>query len=228
MSVGNEAELRLQFGDVAASATLALQGLRAASAIGDVGLACDNLLRLAANPTIGSVDRRAIHRASMELEADLRRPHELAEFRVVGLENRCEGVDGDDRESTPRTCSRRCATSTALTSSCVCSRPLAIGWTKAPSTIFRHPPGCAGRSVRARRVAAAGTTGDQRDDDGLRARGLELYRTTPFAACRAALEELGVHDAPTEVTVPARASEPDDPVYSVEAVLDVVHELDHR
>ena len=75
LSVSNEAETRLSLGDGPAVTTLSLQGLQAAVALGDVGLACDNLLRLSANPGLTTTDRRAILDPAARLEEGLHRPH---------------------------------------------------------------------------------------------------------------------------------------------------------
>ena len=80
--MSNEAQLRLDLGDGPAALALSMRGLQDAVALGDVGLACDNLLRLADLPVLdmGVEDRRAILERSIQLEADLGRPHTKVEF----------------------------------------------------------------------------------------------------------------------------------------------------
>ena len=106
LSVSNEAELRLLLGDDRAVATLSLRGLHAAISLGDIGLACDNLLRLGADPDLDPADRRAILEASIPIELALHRPHTLIEFRAVAVEvHAILGALGGRR----RRCARRSA-----------------------------------------------------------------------------------------------------------------------
>ena len=119
LSVSNEAELRLLLGDDRAVTTLSLRGLHAATSLGDIGLACDNLLRLGADPDLEPADRRAILQASIPIEVALHRPHTLIEFRTVAVE-----VDAllGDRWTTPAMCSPKRGALDAQTLNCGCCR----------------------------------------------------------------------------------------------------------
>ena len=68
-------------------------------------------------------------------------------------------------------------------------------------------------------------TGETEHDHDLRERGLEVYRSAPYARTAAALAELGVVDPPTDAPVEERAPEPDDPVYRLADVLATITRL---
>ncbi len=223
LSVSNEAELRLLVGDGAAVTALSLEGLHAAARLGDIGLACDNLLRLGANPGLSTADRRAIIGASVPLEETLGRPHTMIEFQAVSIEIAALEPGGasiaDAREvlRDARDLERpdlELRILSALGSRA--DRPDAVDL----ASRLDEPGDRFLIDVELRRIS-----GDHGADDELRARGRALYRTVPFLTYRAALEGLGVQDPPTDVVVPRMEAGPDDPIYSLRAVLTVIETL---
>jgi hypothetical protein len=221
LSVSNEAELRLLLGDDRAVTTLSLRGLHSAISLGDIGLACDNLLRLGADPDLDPADRRAILEASIPIEQMLHRPHTLIEFRTVALEVRALlGASMDDAGEV-------LAEARSLGRPDLELRVLSALGSNADradlddlSDRVDEPGDRFLLDVELHRIAA-----DRLQEAALRSRGLELYRKAPYAAHRDALAGLGVTDPPTDVVVPPMVTQPDDPVYSLAAVLDVVGSL---
>ena len=223
LSVSNEAELRLLLGEDAAVTQLSLRGLRAAATLGDVGLACDNLLRLAADPDLDTADRRAILEASIPLEEDLHRPHTLIEFRTVAIEvgaREPSDVSAEEADAV-------LAEARELGRPDLELRVLSVLRSRADPALLADLGARLDEAgerflldVELRRI-----TGDRDADDELRTRGRELYRKAPYATYRAALSELGVSDPPTDVIVPARASEDAEERYSLRSVLDLIEKL---
>ena len=219
LSVSNEGETRLLLGDWPAVTALSVEGLRAAVALGDAGLAGQNLLHLAADPALSITDRRAILGPSLSLEEGLHRPHPMVECRTVSIELAAlEPVGISDREADDVLAEAR-----ELGRPDLELRVLSALGTNADRTglldlrtRIDEPGDRFLVDVALRRV-----TGDRGDDEELRLRGLSLYRATPFAAYRAALSELGEPDPPTDVVIPpAEAS--GDPGYSLASVLELI------
>ena len=221
LSVSNEAELRLLLGDDRAVTTLSLRGLHAATSLGDIGLACDNLLRLGADPDLEPADRRAILQASIPIEVALHRPHTLIEFRTVAVE--VDALLGDSMYDAGD----------------VLAEARSLG---RPDLELRVLSALGSNADRAdlddlsARVDEAGDrflldvelhriTGNRSQKAALRTRGLELFRKAPYAAYRDALAELGATDPPTDVVVPPMVTQPDDPVYSRASVLEIIGSL---
>lgn len=223
LSAGNEAELRLELGDETTSLALAYEALRGCSALGDVGLACDNLLRIAANPSLPPTTRRSIIGPAMALDDQLERPDSAPEFRVVAVEiAAAEGTPtlGDDAQAALAMARARGRDDLEL-------RVFgALGTTADPEAL---------RKLRERLeddgdrfladVYLRAIGGDRDDAAALATRGLDLYRRTPFARYERALATLGVRDAPTDVEIPSRVTADGGAPFDLDAVLATIDEL---
>jgi class 3 adenylate cyclase len=223
LSVSNEAELRLLLGDWDAVTVLSLRGLEAAVTLNDVGLACDDLLRLAAHPALAVDDRREIIDATIPVERRLGRPHTMIEFDVVALEIDVAGGTPIPSERFDH----------VLTGAEELDRPdleirvLEAWGSDAPLTAIEGL--ASGLDEDGDRFALdmvrRRLTGETAHDQDLRRRGLELYRSAPYARTAAALAELGITDPPTDARVAARTPEPDDPVYRLADLLATITRL---
>jgi hypothetical protein len=223
LSVSNEAELRLLTGDWDAVTVLSLRGLEAAIALDDVGLACDDLLRLAAHPGLPVEDRRAIIEATIPVEQTLGRPHTMIEFDVVALE--VEVAAG--AETPPERFAHVLTGARELDRPDLEVRVIDAWGSGAPLTAVE---GLASRLDEdgdrfALDMVRRRLTGDTGDDQDLRRRGLELYRSAPYARTAAGLAELGITDPPTDAYVAERTPEPDDPEYRLADVLGTIARL---
>ena len=226
LSVSNEAETRLSLDDRDAVTTLSLRALTDAQALGDIGLACDNLLRLGANPALSTSDRLAILERAMGLEASLGRAHLLIEWATLSIEiaavepdqdpaERAEAVLAEARELGRPDLELRVLSALGARADLAALDDL--------GSRLEEPGDRFLLDMERRRI-----TNDHGDDDDLRVRGLELYRRAPFAVYRDGLAELGIQEPPTDVVIPPMEASDDDPVYSLPSVMDLIESLERQ
>ena len=225
ISQGNEAEIRLLVGDYAAVGPGAMTSLDMSAQHGDVGMAADDLLRLASDRDLPAADRHRIFADGMALEQRLDRPHALAEWLVARAEFADERHDERHGELAAE----------ALELARRLERPdlelrLALGnqaqFEPTELADLRQRVDTEGERFLAD-VASWRLSGLPHPTE-LVDRGRALFRHTPFVAYRQALARLGDPEPPTDVVLRPREPSDGDVSWSPERVDEIVREFHRR